>query len=121
MDFKIDTKTTYTNIALPQGRLDAIMTEAIRQKWHELIENGCQNLIVDLSNCTDADENGVAGLLELHEENYNNGRSFMIIGVNNVVAQQLKDAAMLNIVPTLIEAVDMINMEILERELFGEE
>jgi len=124
MDLKIDTKSSYTNITPPVAPLDAIMTDAIRQKWHELVEEGCQNLVLDLQNTTNATEDGITGLLALHEDNYSNNRSFAITGLSGAAAQDLKNASIasaLNITPTLIEAVDIINMEILERELFGEE
>ncbi len=121
MEFKIDTKSTYTNIAPPTGPLDAIMTDAIRQKWYELIDDGCQNLILDLHNITNATQEGIEDLLELHEDNYSNNRSLAITGLTGAAAQDLKNAGELNITPTLIEAVDIINMEVLERELFSEE
>jgi anti-anti-sigma regulatory factor len=124
MDFKIDTKSTYTNITPLETLLDANMTEAIRQKWYELVEDGCQNLILDLQNCTDAQQNGINGLLQMHEDCYSNDRSFVIIGLNTSVTEQFKNTEStesLNIVPTLAEAIDLINMEILERDLFSEE
>lgn len=124
MEFKIDTKSTYTNIKPPEAPIDAIMTENIRQKWYELVDDGCQNLILDLENSTSADENGIAGLLKLHEDCYSNGRSFVIVSLAGLAARQVKEsekAAALNIAPTQAEAVDIINMEILERELFDEE
>ena len=124
MDFKIDTKSTYTNIKPPQAALDAIMTETIRQKWYELVDDGCQNLILDLSECLNATETGINGLLTLHEDSYNNNRSFVIAGLTGDAAREVKDSEYgdaLNIAPTLAEAVDIINMEILERDLFNEE
>jgi hypothetical protein len=124
MDFKIDTKATYTNIKPPVAALDAIMTESIRQKWYSLLEEGCQNMILDLENCESATEEGILDLKAIHEDSYGNNRSFIIIKVSQKIEQQINKydtAHNLAIVPTINEAVDMVNMEILERDLFNEE
>jgi len=62
--------------------------------------------------------------LNLHEDCYSNGRSFVIVSLTGLAARQVKESEMassLNIAPTQAEAVDIVNMEILERELFNEE
>jgi len=124
MEFKIDTSQTYMHITPVTNRLDAKLTAELRQKCRELTENGSQNYIIDMVNCIEADEQAFAGLAEMHEDMYTNDQSLVFTGINEEVMQQLKaveaDAA-LNIAPTMAEAVDIISMEILERDLFNEE
>lgn len=124
MEFKIDTKPTYTHITPVTNHLDAKLTEAIRQKWNKLTESGSRNFIIDLHNCLDADNASFPELLLLHETSYENAYSLVFTNLQDNVMQQLKDHDMdlsINIAPTMAEAVDIISMEILERDLFNEE
>ena len=124
MEFKIDTKPSYVILTPVSSSLDANLTDAIRQKWESLAESGSQNLILDMQNCTVADETAYDDLLTLHEFGYENDRSFVITGLQNEVFQSMKEKELhhtLNIAPTIIEAVDIVSMEILERDLFNEE
>ncbi|HXS36424.1 MAG TPA: STAS domain-containing protein [Flavipsychrobacter sp.] len=124
MEFKIDTKTTYTHITPIANLLDAKLTESIRQKWEQLRQRGSHNLIVDLQNCINADKMAFEKLKQLHEDLYDGGNSLVFTGLQDNLADELKNTNIsneLNIAPTIEEAVDIINMEILERDLFNEE
>jgi len=103
--------------------LDANWTEAIRQKWKELTESGSRNIIVDLRHCTSTDEKIEAKLVALHEEVYEARQSLVFVHLAGDLLAQLKgneDEMLLNIVPTEEEAIDIISMEVLERDLFEE-
>lgn len=124
MEFKIDTKPTYTVITPVSNLLDANLTEAVRQKWLALTKTGSNNLIVDLHNCMFADETGISSLPVLHEAVYEASQSIVFTNLQNDVLNAVKDAEadlVVNIAPTMNEAVDIISMEILERDLFSEE
>lgn len=123
MEFKIDTKTNYTNIAPVSNRLDANLTAALRQKWNELRQMGSCNVIVDLHNCLQADNASLEALAALHDEFYSNRSSLVFTNLQDDVMRQLKagDELPINIAPTMVEAIDIISMEILERDLFDEE
>jgi len=122
MEFKIDTKTTYTHITPIANVLDAKLTESIRQKWEQLRQRGSHNLIVDLQNCIEADKMSFGKLSELHKDLYSGGNSLVFTGLQDDIADELEKAyTELNIAPTMEEAVDIVNMEILERDLFNEE
>ncbi len=124
MEFKIDTKSNYTIITPTETRLDAKLAEAIAGKCRELTESGSLNYIIDLKNCTESDESGFVLLAELHESLYNEGVSLVLINLVGKAAEQVKALGLhftLNIAPTLIEAVDVISMEILERDLMAGE
>lgn len=124
MEFKIDTKPTYIVITPVSNHLDANLAASLRQKCNELTENGSDNYIVDLHNCLDADPKSFHLLTELHEDCYGNSSSLVFTGIQDNVMSELKkdetDSA-INIVPTLQEAIDIVSMEILERDLFDEE
>jgi anti-anti-sigma regulatory factor len=124
MEFKIDTKPSYTVITPASGTLNANLTEAVRQKWEELVQSGSQNLVLDLSNCQNADADVADAFSAVHEEVYSNNQSLVFINIPAEAMPFLKKEELhlvLNIAPTMKEAVDIISMEILERDLFNEE
>lgn len=123
MEFKIDTKPTYSVITPVNTAIDANMTAALSDKCQELAKSGSINYIIDLQHCTEADNTSLDDLVQMHENCYNNSQSLVFTGVQGGVMQQLQDAELdtvLNIAPKMIEAVDIVSMEILERDLFDE-
>ena len=124
MEFKIDTNSSYILITPISNHFDANLTASLRQKCRELTENGSQNFIIDLHNCLDADIKTLAPLAEMHEDFYSNEQSLVFTNIQPAVLQALKSqeiTSVINIAPTVIEAVDIVSMEILERDLFNEE
>ena len=124
MEFKIDTKKTYTQIIPVTEQLDANLTEAIRQKWNNSGQSGSLNLIVDLQDINKIADNALEELNTLQEDFRKNRQTIVFMGLPEQHASHFKQAGeemAVNIVPTLAEAVDIVNMEILERDLFDEE
>lgn len=123
MEFKTDAKTNYTLIQPEQGSLDEKMAALLRQKVNNLLEEGSLNFIVDLKEQPEfALEAGVE-LLDLHHELYDNGHSLVFINLQEGVMQAMKKEQLhlsLNLSPTLVEAIDIISMEILERDILNE-
>lgn len=123
MEFKIDTKPTYSVITPVNTAIDANMTAALSDKCQELAKRGSTNYIIDLQHCTEADNTSFDDLVQMHENCYNNSQSLVFTGVQGNVLKQLQDAELdtvLNIAPKMIEAIDIVSMEILERDLFDE-
>jgi len=124
MNFKLDTKPTYTVITPISDVLDAALTDALRQKWNEFAEKGSSNFIVDLQHCLNVKEESLSALAYLHEYIYDNNFSLVFTNVQPHVLEVLKAKEIdhaVNITPTMIEAIDIVSMEILERELFNED
>ncbi|HEY9177791.1 MAG TPA: STAS domain-containing protein [Flavipsychrobacter sp.] len=124
MEFKFDTKTTYT-IVTPQSD---VLNDKITGKLSDITkadyDNDGNNFIIDLQQCTSADNTSLGGLLALHDDCYAAQRSLVFTGVQPGVLRLLQNndnAQRLNIAPTMQEAVDIISMEILERDLLSEE
>lgn len=124
MEFKIDTKQSYTEITPVTGNFNAKLTDALCQKCEELTQSGSTNYIIDLHNCLAFDIDCADNLLKLHETCYGNEQSLVFTHLQDEVIEGLRNAELdtaINITPTLIEAIDIVNMEILERDLFREE
>lgn len=124
MEFKIDTKDSFTIIMPVNARIDAKLTGALREKCAELAQKGANNFILDLKDCGEMDGNCIDDLVTLHEECYANEQSLVYTGINKqgiTVLKENETDMLINLAPTMKEAVDIISMEILERDLFREE
>ncbi len=124
MEFKIDTKDSFTIIMPVNNRIDAKLTGALREKCAELAQKGANNFIIDLKDCGEMDGNSIEDLVTLHEECYANEQSLVYTGINKqgiTVLKEQETDMLINLAPTMKEAVDIISMEILERDLFREE
>ena len=123
MEFKIDTKATYTLITPNSTELNEIMAENLCHKVKELLNTGNKNFIIDLNNTSSAQMESSSVLLDLHQIIYNNECSLVFTNLQEAVMLNMKKEQLhlsLNITPTLIEAIDIINMEVLERDLLKE-
>lgn len=123
MEFKFDTKTTYTIITPVADVLDVNLTENLEQEITSYNVEGGNNFVIDLQNCTSADNKSFDKIAALHGWCYENARSLVFTGVCSAIMsdfQQYDMTESLNIAPTYEEAADIISMEILERDLMAE-
>jgi anti-anti-sigma regulatory factor len=124
MDFKIDTRDTFSVITPVTETITAILTDELQATFEKMRQSGSQNFIVDFQECKNIDAEALQSLVAMHEECYAMGRSLVFTGTKGKVLAALKEAeidTLINVAPKMIEAVDIISMEILERDLFGEE
>jgi len=124
MEFKIDTKDTFTVITPVIQKIDANLTGALHEKCIQTRQSGSKNLIIDLRHCPEIDKTTIPELVKLHEDSYSQDMSIVFTGVRENVLAVLKEHEtdlLINIAPRMDEAIDIISMEILERDLFNEE
>ena len=124
MEFKIDTKDAFAVIIPLVNVLDGDLTAKLASKCAETRLNGSNNLIIDLQQVETIDGPSADQLVQLHEESYANNQSLVFTGLQAGPWATLKENEtdlLLNIAPKMIEAVDIISMEMLERDLFAEE
>ena len=124
MEFKIGTKDTFATIMPLETEISANLTGALRLKVAEMRQSGSSNFIIDLEQCATLDESVIPDLLALHEDVYGQDQSLVFTNVQDKVMNVLKKDEtdlMLNIARTMIEAIDIVSMEILERDLLSEE
>jgi anti-anti-sigma factor len=123
MEFKIDTKPNYTVITPDSGDLSVNLAEVIRQKVEDATETGSHNFVIDLHHVANMDMPSGNVLLDMHDNLYNRGCSLVFTTLEDSVMQTMKQGQYhlsLNLTPTLKEAIDIISMEVLERDLLGE-
>ncbi len=124
MDFKIDAKETYTVVTPVTEQLDANMADSLMDRLEVLRQKGSKNFIIDGSVIKTAVNEGVQKLEAVHKVCYAQGESFVLTNMAKDVVKafkQLKLDEHFNIAPKMIEAIDIVSMEILERDLLGEE
>lgn len=125
MQFKFDTKPTYTIVTPLADVLDDNLTGALLATLQQTPDEKATNYIIDLQNCVKADNTSRGELLRLHEWCYEHKSSLVITGVLPATKEALVDDTgedtALNIAPSMEEAIDIISMEILERDLMAED
>jgi len=123
MEFVTETKPTYTIIYADGGVLTTELAEALKLKMEEQKVAGCLSFIVNLKKLTDIET--VAGniLMDIHNYIYDGDGSLVFAESPDNVLQKLKKEQFhlsLNLCPTMAEAVDILSMELLERDLLKE-
>ncbi|GAA4462404.1 hypothetical protein GCM10023093_08930 [Nemorincola caseinilytica] len=124
MDFKIDTRDTFSVITPMGDEISVNLSEELHATIRKMRQSGSQNFIVDLQHCSSIENEAIEGLVAMHEESYSMGRSLVFTGVKGKVLAAIKQSEtdeLINLAPKMIEAIDIISMEILERDLFEEE
>lgn len=124
MEFKYDTKPTFIVITPDTEHIDANLTEQLSLKINELHREEGNNYIISLQNCATADVSAFSTWVALHNECYEKEQSLVFTDANPEVEKDLRGTDALqeiNFAPSMQEAVDIISMEILERDLLGED
>ena len=123
MNYKIDTKENFDIITPQIAMLNSTLTDELSKLINKSREDD-KSVIIDFSQVNEIPEEFVDFLTQTHETMYLDNFSFVLCQVGGILKQQLQEADLedsLNIAPTLIEAIDIVSMEVLERELLGGE
>ena len=123
MEFKVAIKTNYAVIQPEEGNLTEEMATALQGKVDELLAVGHWNFIVDLALQPEMTVAAGTLLLDMHHRLYESGHSLVFTNLQGAVLQSMKKEQLhlsLNLSPTLIEAIDIISMEIVERDILNE-
>jgi hypothetical protein len=124
MTFKIDAKEQFTVITPQSSLLNAQWAAELAEQCQNLVQNGSCNFIIDMSLCTSVQADFLKPLMVLSAQHYEDGRSFVMVQPPAEMLNILKEEDAidsLNYAPTSIEAIDIVSMEILERDLFNGE
>lgn len=124
MELRTEIKDAYTILRSDAKNITNVVAEDIRVKVKEGFANLQKNFIVDFSKCLGIEISAGNTLLEIHQFVYSEGGSIVFTELQDEVWQKMKQDQLhlsLNLSPTLIEAVDIISMEVLERDLLDEQ
>ena len=124
MQVKTDTKEKFHVITVNNPSLSASMTEELADCLLPYLQNDVKNLVLVLKDTTSVDVAAAEKLVYIQQKFYENDASFVICELQQPVEDFLDQHSlleMMNITPTQSEAGDIVQMEEIEREMFGEE
>ncbi len=120
MKFDLQKEEKYAIVSAHVEKLDTLSAPDLKSELVYLLKNGFKNVIVDLNETKYCDSSGLSALLTGNRLAKEVDGSFVISGLQPAVEQLIKISqlnSVLNIVPSKEEAVDMVMMEEIEREL----
>jgi anti-anti-sigma regulatory factor len=119
-EVKIDTKEVFHVITPLEAHISANLTEKLSDLMHGLLEKPIKNVVLNAENVESMEEASADRLVELAQAFQAHNASFVTCCLQNGPRRQM-EARALNITPTQSEAWDIVQMEEMERELFGNE
>ena len=120
MKFEVEQKDKVVAIKSKIEKLDAIHAPELKSEIVMLNKSGQTNMILDLSETRYIDSSGLSAILVANRLCRDSNGSFVICGLQETVMKLIKISqleSVLKITPTLNEAVDLVYMEEVEREL----
>lgn len=123
MKYKIDTRENFDIITPLYPDFDTILSGQLNELVDDSRENG-RSLLIDMVHIHQLSEENLRLLETLHHEMYEDSLSLVFCHLHSACRQAIAEASLehvLNITPTIAEAIDIISMEGLERELLGGE
>jgi anti-anti-sigma regulatory factor len=123
MKYNIDTKENFDIITPINDLFDQDLAEKIQQFLSASILKN-RSAIIDFSSIQSIENNLNQIIIDWHHKMYDSNLSFALCEMNDEVKksmQENEESNILNITPKQIEAIDIVAMEGLERELLGDE
>jgi anti-anti-sigma factor len=124
MNVKTDTKEKFHAITVNEPSLSATMTDQLGDSLLPYLQNDVKNLVLILKEVQSVDIVAGEKLVYIQQKFYESGASFVICELQPSVENFLDQSElleMMNVTPTQSEAWDIVQMEEIEREMFGEE
>jgi anti-anti-sigma factor len=124
MKVKIDTKEKFHAITIKEPILSANMTAEMDERLGALLQNDVKNVVLILKDTTSIEEAAGEHLVRLQQSFYEQNASFVVCELQPQVEKALDKAnllELLNVTPSESEAWDIVQMEEIEREMFGDE
>jgi anti-anti-sigma factor len=124
MQFKTDTKEKFHVITVAGTSLTADMAAELSDLLLPYLQNDVKNVILNLKELHLLDEIAAEKLVKLQQNFYEKNSSFVICEIQKPVEDFLDSVNLLevmNTTPTESEAMDIVQMEEIEREFLNEE
>jgi len=124
MKFSIDKKDNYAIFKVIEDKFDTGIAPAVKSELLTQHAEGVENMILDMSDVKYIDSSGLSALLRGNMMFGDTGGVFIIANPSEHVFKLLKISLLdkvLNILPTLEEAIDAVFLHVIEGELKDEE
>ncbi|WP_395625448.1 STAS domain-containing protein [Daejeonella sp.] len=120
MKFTVDKHEKYVLIKLNENKLNSLISPKLKSELILFNSEGQRNIILDLSNVKYSDSSGLSSLLVGHRICKKSDGSFILTKINENIARLISISQLdniLTVVGTVDEAIDLIFMEEIEKEL----
>jgi len=124
MQVKTDTKEKFHVITVNDASLTADMAAELSDLLLPYLQNDVKNVILNMKELQLLDEMAAEKLVKLQQNFYEKNSSFVICEIQKPVEDFLDSVNLLEIMnstPTESEAMDIVQMEEIEREFLNEE
>ena len=124
MQVKTNTKERFHVITVTDPALTADMAAELSDLLLAYLQNDVKNLILNLKELQSLDEIAAERLVKLQQNFYEKNSSFVVCEMQKPVEDFLDNVNLLevmNTTPTESEAMDIVQMEEIERDLLTEE
>lgn len=120
MNFIIEDKGRYTLVTSKADKLDTTCAPELKSELVYLNKTGVRNAIIDLSATRYCDSSGLSALLVANRLCKSVGGSLVVCGLQEPVQKLVQISqleSVLSITPTVAEAVDLLYMEEIEKDV----
>lgn len=124
MLIKSDTKEKFHVITLSESQIPASIADDMAVQILAFLQEEVKNVVMNLDSVSAIELPAAEKLVQIQQQFYENGSSFVICNLQPPVEQFLDENELLelmNVTPTESEAWDIVQMEEMEREMFGED
>ena len=123
MNFEIEKKDNYAVVKVKAEKLDSQISPSLKSELVVLNADEFKNIIIDLEDTRYCDSSGLSAILVANRLCKNSGGSFVLCGLQRSVSKLISISQLdtiLSITPTRSEAVDLLAMESIEKDLDDE-
>ncbi|MBL7963175.1 MAG: STAS domain-containing protein [Flavobacteriales bacterium] len=120
MNFTIEDKGKYTLVTSHVDKLDTTCAPELKSELVYLNKTGVRNIIIDVSGTRYCDSSGLSALLVANRLCKSVGGSMVVCGLQEPVQKLVQISqleSVLSITPTQSEAVDLLYMEEIEKDV----
>jgi anti-sigma B factor antagonist len=124
MKFSVDKQDKYTILKLDESKLDTSLAPSLKSEFITMHAEGIRNVILDLSEVKYTDSSGLSALLVGNRTFQQEGGIFILTNLSDHAQKLIKISQLdgvLNILPTVQEAVDAVFMNEIEGDLNDED
>ncbi|HUM98460.1 MAG TPA: STAS domain-containing protein [Chitinophagaceae bacterium] len=124
MIIKSDTKEKFHVITLSESQISASIADDMAVQIPAFLKEEVKNVVLNLAAVSEIELTAAEKLVQTQQLFYENGASFVICNLQPIVEQFLDEnefLELMNVTPTESEAWDIVQMEEMEREMFGED
>jgi anti-anti-sigma factor len=123
MNYSVETQEKYTIVKVDESKLDAAIAPELKSVFVAQSAEGASSFIVDLREIKYIDSSGLSAMLTANRICNEKQGTLVLVGPTEHVMKLIKISQLdkvLNILPTIEEAIDLVFMNDLEKDLLNE-